>query len=268
MPMPECATDAELALGLATEAGVALLAARDASVDPVELGRLGDRAAQELLAARLAAYRPHDAVLSEEAEDDPTRHTARRVWIIDPLDGTREYSESGRSDWAVHVALWAATGASDGDGSGTERAMDGTLVAGAVALPALGEAYGTADPHRPSPRDPGARVRIAVSRSRPPAFMAVLAERIGAELVPMGSAGAKTMAVVRGEVDAYLHGGGQYEWDSAAPVAVAVAAGLHASRLDGGPLRYNRADPLLPDLFVCRPELVDVLSAGLAEVGA
>jgi len=231
MPMPECATDAELALGLATEAGVALLAARDASVDPVELGRLGDRAAQELLAARLAAYRPHDAVLSEEAEDDPTRHAARRVWIIDPLDGTREYSEPGRSDWAVHVALWAATGASGGDGSGTERAMDGTLVAGAVALPALGE-------------------------------------RIGAELVPMGSAGAKTMAVVRGEVDAYLHGGGQYEWDSAAPVAVAVAAGLHASRLDGGPLRYNRADPLLPDLFVCRPELVDVLSAGLAEVGA
>ena len=264
MPIPERASDAELALGIATEAGVALLAARAAPVDPAELGRVGDRAAQELLAARLAEHRPHDAVLSEEAEDDPARHTARRVWIIDPLDGTREYSEPGRTDWAVHVALWTAGDPAASNG----EAGHGSLVAGAVALPALGEAYGTADPHRPPPRDPGARVRIAVSRSRAPAFLAALAERIGAELVPMGSAGAKTMAVVRGEVDAYLHGGGQYEWDSAAPVAVAVAAGLHASRLDGGPLRYNRADPLLPDLFVCRPELVDVLSAGLAEVGA
>ncbi|HEX4247198.1 MAG TPA: 3'(2'),5'-bisphosphate nucleotidase CysQ, partial [Pseudonocardia sp.] len=275
MPIPERATDAELALGLATEAGVALLAVRaeaasvDPPVEPVELGRLGDRAAQDLLAARLAEHRPHDAVLSEEAEDDPARHTARRVWIIDPLDGTREYSELGRSDWAVHVALWTAGGVATGDpvlgasgahGTGAGQAVSGSavegeLVAAAVALPALGEAYGTADPHRPPPRDPAAPVRIAVSRSRPPTFLAALAARIGADLVPMGSAGAKTMAVVRGEVDAYLHGGGQYEWDSAAPVAVAVAAGLHASRLDGGPLRYNRPDPLLPDLFVCRPEL-------------
>ncbi|HWN35538.1 MAG TPA: 3'(2'),5'-bisphosphate nucleotidase CysQ [Pseudonocardia sp.] len=283
MPIPEHATDAELALRLATEAGAALLAvrARATSVDPVELGRLGDRAAHELLAARLAEHRPGDAVRSEEAEDDPARHTANRVWIIDPLDGTREYCERGRTDWAVHVALWSAgdsaagrsaAGESSPGGSaagepGAGEPVDGELVAGAVALPALGEAYGTADPPRPPAPEPGARVRIAVSRSRPPAFLAELAERMGAELVPMGSAGAKTMAVVRGEVDAYLHGGGQYEWDSAAPVAVAVAAGLHASRLDGGPLRYNRPDPLLPDLFVCRPELVDALRAGLTEVG-
>jgi 3'(2'), 5'-bisphosphate nucleotidase len=279
MPIPEHATDAELALALATEAGAALLAVRAgaAPADPAELGRLGDRAAQELLAALLAEHRPGDAVRSEEAEDDPARHTARRVWIIDPLDGTREYCERGRTDWAVHVALWTCGELGTGelgtaelgtDEQGTGEQVEGRLVAGAVALPALGEAYGTADPPRPPPPAPGARVRIAVSRSRPPAFLAALAERIGAELVPMGSAGAKTMAVVRGEVDAYLHGGGQYEWDSAAPVAVAVAAGLHASRLDGGPLRYNRPNPLLPDLFVCRPELVDVLSAGLAEVNA
>jgi 3'(2'), 5'-bisphosphate nucleotidase len=270
MPIPEHATDAELALGLATAAGAALLAVRAeaTSAEPVELGRLGDRAAQELLATALARHRPGDAVRSEEAEDDPARQAADRVWIIDPLDGTREYSERGRTDWAVHVALWSAhepaREPADGPAAGVQR--DGELVAGAVALPALGEAYGTADPHRPLSRDPGARVRIAVSRSRPPAFLAELAERIGAELVPMGSAGAKTMAVVRGEVDAYLHGGGQYEWDSAAPVAVALAAGLHASRLDGAPLRHNRPDPLLPDLFVCRPELFELLSAGLAEV--
>lgn len=278
MPISEHATDAELALGLATEAGAALLAVRAeaTSAGPVELGRLGDRAAQELLAAALARHRPGDAVRSEEAEDDPARQAADRVWIIDPLDGTREYSERGRTDWAVHVALWSARESvgesargpagesARGPAAGIPR--DGELVAGAVALPALGEAYGTVAPSHPPARDRGARVRIAVSRSRPPAFLAELAGRIGAELVAMGSAGAKTMAVVRGEVDAYLHGGGQYEWDSAAPVAVAVAAGLHASRLDGGPLRYNRPDPLLPDLFICRPELVELLRAGLAEV--
>jgi len=160
------------------------------------------------------------------------------VWIVDPLDGTREYSE-GRSDWAVHVALW----------------QDGDLVAGAVALPAL-DVVLTSDPPATVPGRPdGAPLRMAVSRSRPPALATQVAEALGAELVPMGSAGFKVSAVIRGEADLYVHGGGQYEWDSAAPVAVARAAGLHTSRLDGSPLLYNRTDPYLPDLLVCRPEL-------------
>jgi 3'(2'), 5'-bisphosphate nucleotidase len=172
-------------------------------------------------------------VLSEEAPDDLGRLTADRVWIIDPLDGSREYAEPGRSDWAVHVALW-------------ER---GDLTAGAVALPAF----------EPGPPRPPGRARIVVSRTRPPDIAAQVADSINAVLVPMGSAGAKAMAVVRGEADAYLHAGGMHEWDSAAPVFVARAAGLHASRLDGRPLRYNQPDPWLPDLLICRPELAGVL---------
>ncbi|MDT7682076.1 MAG: 3(2), 5-bisphosphate nucleotidase [Pseudonocardiales bacterium] len=250
MPIPEYRSDAELARALATEAGMVLLdvRARGASRYPDSLRDEGDRVAHEFLAARLAEHRPGDGVRSEEAEDSPTRHTADRVWIIDPLDGTREFGERGRSDWAVHVALWAG----------------GELVAGAVALPALGETFGTDKPPAlPALNRP---VRFAVSRNRPPGFVRVLATMVGAELVPMGSAGAKTMAVVRGEVDAYLHAGGQYEWDSAAPVAVALATGLYAARLDGSPLRYNRRDPWLPDLVVCHPELADPLRAGLTEV--
>ncbi|MDT7657976.1 MAG: 3(2), 5-bisphosphate nucleotidase, partial [Pseudonocardiales bacterium] len=200
MPIPEYRSDAELARALATEAGMVLLdvRARGASRYPDSLRDEGDRVAHEFLAARLAEHRPGDGVRSEEAEDSPTRHTADRVWIIDPLDGTREFGERGRSDWAVHVALWAG----------------GELVAGAVALPALGETFGTDKPPAlPALNRP---VRFAVSRNRPPGFVRELATMVGAELVPMGSAGAKTMAVVRGEVDAYLHAGGQYEWDSAA----------------------------------------------------
>ena len=211
-----------------------------------DLKDAGDAAAQRLLARALAAARPDDAVLSEEAADDPARLAAERVWIIDPLDGTREYSEH-RADWAVHVALWQR-------GAG--------LVAGAVASP--GRVHDSAHPVAADRTGDavlgGSRpMRLAVSRSRPPALVAGLTTRLGAETVPMGSAGVKAMAVVDGEVDAYVHAGGQYEWDSAAPVAVAAAAGLHVSRIDGGPLEYNRANPWLPDLLVCPPPLARLL---------
>jgi 3'(2'), 5'-bisphosphate nucleotidase len=245
-------SDAELAEALTRTAGRRLLDVRAALGDlPAdEVKRRGDEAGQLALAAGLAAARPHDAVLSEEASDDHARLEAPRVWIIDPLDGTREYSE-GRSDWAVHVALW-------------ER---GELVAGAVALPGL-DIVLTSDPAPVVPPRVGeAPLRMAVSRSRPPAIATDVADALGADLVAMGSAGFKVAAVVRGEADVYVHGGGQYEWDSAAPVAVARAAGLHASRLDGSPLRYNQPDSYLPDLVVCRPELRQQVLTVLSELG-
>ncbi|MFD2092808.1 3'(2'),5'-bisphosphate nucleotidase CysQ [Blastococcus deserti] len=235
-------SDAALARELARLAGARLLELRRAlaHLPPRELKDRGDADAQSLLASGLTAARPDDAVLSEEAADDRLRLDADRVWIVDPLDGTREYSEN-RSDWAVHVALW----------------QRGDLVTGAVALPGLDTVL-TSDP-APAvpPRSASAPLRMAVSRSRPPAIATGVAEALGAELVEMGSAGFKVAAVVRGEADLYVHGGGQYEWDSAAPVAVARAAGLHASRLDGSPLRYNQPDPFLPDLVVCRPGVAD-----------
>jgi 3'(2'), 5'-bisphosphate nucleotidase len=230
--------DVEVAQRAARAAADVLLGLRaDGSLTGRPLGDAGDAAAQGAIAAILAAERPDDAVLSEEAVDDPRRLRAERVWIVDPLDGTREYGE-GRHDWAVHVALWCG----------------GDLTAAAVALPGLGEVLLT-DPAPVPPARPEGPVRIAVSRSRPPAESTAVAEVLGAELVPLGSAGYKTVAVARGEVDAYVHGGGMYQWDSAAPVAIARAAGLATSRLDGTPLIYNDPDPWLPDLVVCRPEL-------------
>jgi 3'(2'), 5'-bisphosphate nucleotidase len=209
----------------------------------------GDRASHEYLATCLAELRPADAVRSEEdrSADGARGRSADRVWIIDPLDGTREFAEPGRSDWAVHVALW----------------QSGHLVAGAVALPALGTTFATDAPPRPPEKRAG-RIRLVVSRTRPPAQARRVAAALDAELLGMGSAGAKAMAVLRGDADVYVHDGGQYEWDSAAPVAVARAAGLHASRLDGSTLEYNRADPLLPDLVICRPELAAVVLGALA----
>lgn len=209
----------------------------------------GDRQAHELLMQGLAGRQVDgDAVLSEEGRDDLRRLEARRVWIVDPLDGTREFGEPPRTDWAVHVAL-------------TEH---GVPVAGAVALPALGITLSTADPPvLPAPG--GDTPRVIVSRTRPPAAATFLAERLGGRLVEMGSAGAKAMAVVRGEADVYAHSGGQYEWDSCAPVAVATSAGLHCSRIDGSPLVYNRADAYLPDLLICRPELAEPALAALAD---
>ncbi|WP_369140369.1 3'(2'),5'-bisphosphate nucleotidase CysQ [Modestobacter versicolor] len=242
--------DHEIAWSLAAAAGELLLQVRQRDFpDAAARKAAGDAEAHRFLVDRLAALCPDDAVLSEEGADDPVRLTAGRVWIVDPLDGTREFSELDRADWAVHVALW-------------ER---GELAAGAVALPAEGATLGSGDvPAAPSRAD--GPMRLAVSRSRPPALVADVAAQLGAELVPMGSAGVKAMSVVRGTTDAYVHGGGQYEWDSAAPVAIARAAGLHASRLDGSPLRYNQPDPYLPDLLVCRPELAARLLDTLAGV--
>ncbi len=239
-------SDHDLAARLAHEAGEALLAVRAQPVgDPRALRDLGDRTAQDLLARRLAELRPDDAVLSEEAADDARRLTAQRVWIIDPLDGTREFAEPPRDDWAVHVALWS----------------EGDLVAGAVALPARGLVHRMDRPGR-VPARPDGPIRLAVSRSRPPAFVTALAEALGAQLVPMGSAGVKAMAVIDGTADAYVHGGGQYEWDSAAPVAVARGHGLLTHRLDGSALTYNAPDPYLPDLVVARPDVdVEVMAA-------
>jgi 3'(2'), 5'-bisphosphate nucleotidase len=237
-------TDAALAAELATQAGRRLVELREqGTLSGRALADAGDAAAQEYLAGELAQARPGDAVLSEEAADDVVRLASSRVWIIDPLDGTREYAE-GRHDWAVHVALW----------------QDDVLVAAAVALPGLDTVLRTdAPPELPPAHDPP--LRVAVSRTRPPDVAHAVAERLGAELVPMGSAGYKVCAVLLGEVDAYVHAGGQYEWDSAAPVAVAAAAGLHTSRVDGSPLRYNQPDPSLPDLLVCRPEHIEALLA-------
>src|SRR5215831_7233222 len=208
------ADDGHLARDLAVQAGGRLLTLRASGEDPDDLRKAGDRSAHEFLVSELARLRPGDAVLSEEGRDDPARLAADRVWIVDPLDGTREFGEPGRTDWAVHVALW-------------ER---GELTAGAVALPARDRVLGTADPVR------------------------------------AGSAGAKAAAVILGEADAYLHDGGQYEWDSAAPVAVALAAGLHASRIDGSKLEYNQAEPWQPDILICPGNLADRLLVAIGAV--
>ncbi|MCX2730271.1 3'(2'),5'-bisphosphate nucleotidase CysQ [Saccharopolyspora sp. NFXS83] len=246
--------DHELAARLANEAGQCLLELRErrrSEVDGKTLGDEGDAAAHELLVNALAAQRPDDAVLSEHGEAGPAREPAGRVWIVDPLDGTREFSEPGRTDWAVHVALAAGH----------------DVLASAVALPARGLVLDTGAPPNPPEQRAGAP-RIAVSRSRPPEFVGEVAAAIGAQQVPMGSAGAKIAAVVLGDVDAYVHAGGQYEWDSAAPIGVARAAGLHTSRLDGSPLVYDRPDPWLPDLLVCRPELAEPLLTALSRSAA
>jgi 3'(2'), 5'-bisphosphate nucleotidase len=242
-------TDHELAARLATEAGELLLDVRrelaDASVS--ERKDAGDKRAHAFLMDALATERPDDAVLSEEATEEERanskRLSAERVWIVDPLDGTREFGELGRDDWAVHVALW----------------QSGELVAGAVALPAQGVTLATPDVAAPPPAP--AQPRIVVSRTRPPAVALAVRAALGGVLVEMGSAGAKVASVVQGVADVYVHAGGQYEWDSAAPVAVARAAGLYTARIDGSPLRYNQADVFVPDLIVCRPELADAVLA-------
>ena len=218
------------------------------------LGDAGDRRANTLILDRLREHRPDDAVLSEEAADDLARVRADRVWIVDPVDGTREFSSPGRTDWAVHIALWQRTGGHDGE-----------ITDAVVGLPAVGEVYRSDTVMAPPPREPGP-IRIATSRHRPPTVLWWLRDMLDVELVGIGSAGAKAMAVVRGDVDAYVHAGGQYEWDSAAPAGVVMAAGLHASRLDGSPLRYNRPDPYLPDFVMCRPELAGTLLEAIRSV--
>jgi 3'(2'), 5'-bisphosphate nucleotidase len=240
------AGDHELAARAATEAGRLLLEVRSVLEArrewPELVGDEGDRRAHDLLVELLARERPEDAVLSEEGRDDLARLDHERVWILDPLDGTREFSEPGRSDWAVHVAL----------------AINGTAVAGAVALPARGLTLGT-DPAPPPAPPWGGPPRLVVSRSRPPRQANLICQALDGQLLPLGSAGAKAMAVVLGEADIYAHAGGQYEWDNAAPAAVAKAAGLHVSRLDGAPLVYNRRDPWLPDVLICRADLAEAV---------
>jgi 3'(2'), 5'-bisphosphate nucleotidase len=297
--------DHALARDLAEQAGQRLLELRAHGGDPDVLRKAGDRLSHEFLTRELADRRPGDVVLSEEGADNPARLDARRVWIVDPLDGTREFGEPGRTDWAVHVALWERSGASG----------PGDLTAGAVALPAQGKVLSTAAgerqqcsidaaittsmfhrgregapeggtglaggdggaPGRPggdggAPGRPGddggasGRIRIVVSRTRAPQFVRDISDLIDAELVPLGSAGAKVAAVVDGEVDAYVHGGGFYEWDTAAPVAAARAAGFHASRIDSSALVYNQADLLMPDILVCRPAVAGVLLQAIREV--
>jgi 3'(2'), 5'-bisphosphate nucleotidase len=288
------ADDHELARDLAAEAGRRLLELRARGGEPDLLRKAGDRLSHEFLTAALADRRPGDVVLSEEGADDPARLTADRVWIVDPLDGTREFGDPGRTDWAVHVALWQRTGS----------AGSGDLTAGAVALPAQGHVLSTTpgEPHQcaigaaittpmvhrvqdgtrsdgtggdeesgrageaAGARGGDGRVRIVVSRTRAPGFVRNISDLIDAELVPLGSAGAKVAAVVCGEADAYVHGGGFYEWDTAAPVAVARAAGYHASRIDGSALAYNQANLLMPDILVCRPALAGTLLQAIREV--
>ncbi|MFC4257101.1 3'(2'),5'-bisphosphate nucleotidase CysQ [Croceibacterium xixiisoli] len=241
--------DLELAERLAREAGQILLQVRASGLfSGKALGKAGDQVANQFLIHALAAHRPDDGLLSEESCDTRERLNHERVWIIDPVDGTREYGEC-RSDWAVHVAL----------------AVNGRAAIGAVALPGLdGGVILSGDVALPPPAaippHDGAP-RLVVSRSRPAAEALAVADRIGGILLPMGSAGAKAMAVVRGEADIYLHSGGQYEWDSCAPVAVAQAHGLHCSRIDGSPMLYNREDTYLPDLLICRPEWAEQVLA-------
>ncbi len=287
--------DHALARDLAEQAGQRLLELRAHGGDPDVLRAAGDRLSHEFLTRELANRRPGDVVLSEEGADNPARLDARRVWIVDPLDGTREFGEPGRTDWAVHVALWERSGPSG----------PGDLTAGAVALPAQGKVLSTAAGERQqcsidaaittsmfhrgregapdggtglAGGDGGAsgrpggdggasgRIRIVVSRTRAPQFVRNISDLIGAELVPLGSAGAKVAAVIGGEVDAYVHVGGFYEWYTAAPVAVARAAGFHASRIDSSALAYNQADLLMPDILVCRPALAATLLQAIREV--
>ena len=242
-------TDAELAAHLAQVAGRILLEVRAAGVfEGKSLGKAGDQTANQFLVHALRRQRPDDGLLSEESKDTPERLSRSRVWIVDPVDGTREYGEE-RTDWAVHVGL----------------AIDGQASVGAVALPDLGLVLrsDTPSPVPPSPE----RLRMVVSRTRPAAEATAVAEHLGAELVPMGSAGAKAMAVVRGEADVYLHSGGQYEWDNCAPVAVARAHGLHCSRIDGSALVYNQPDTYMPDLLICRPQHAEMLLGEIAALG-
>ncbi|MGC8481269.1 MAG: 3'(2'),5'-bisphosphate nucleotidase CysQ [Acidimicrobiales bacterium] len=247
---PSHASDAQIAAAIARAAGELLLEVQAASVgvDPKERGRQGDAQSEVFIRAQLERYFPGDAILSEEElRKDNRRASADRVWIVDPLDGTREYGLGGRTDWAVHIALWSrALQASDGS--------SGDLLSGAVALPAQGivlNSEGISEPGPPA----HARPRVVVSASRAPQWVEAVAQAIGGEVIPMGSAGAKAGEVVLGRADAYLHAGGQYEWDSAAPAIVARSAGLHVSKIDGSALTYNHDDPYSPDLAICRKEL-------------
>ena len=260
-PRLTTADDHALAHDLAERAGRLLLDLRAQGGDPTALKDAGDRSSHEFLLAELAKARPADAVLSEEGTDNKARLTAPRVWIVDPLDGTREFGEPGRPDWAVHVALWERDATS-------EPGAAGKLTAGAVALPAQHITLSTLNAaERTSPSAPGAQrpLRMVVSRTRASQLVKDVAAILNADLVPCGSAGAKAATVIQGENDVYLHSGGFYEWDTAAPVAVARAAGLHVSRIDGSDVVYIQENPYLPDILVCRPAIAGLLLNAIRE---
>lgn len=244
--------DDALAAHVAREAGALLLALRDSEGfgAPDALRDAGDHRANQLICDLLASYRPDDPILSEESADRSERLSSRRVWIVDPLDGTREFGEEGRSDWAVHIAL----------------VVDGQPVTSAVALPARNLVLNARPSAPPPPPGNGGPLRVVTSRTRNPPAARAVAAALDAQLLPLGSAGAKAMSVVLGESDVYAHSGGMYQWDSAAPVGVALAAGLHVSRIDGSPMVYNAADTWLPDVLICRPELADAALASLVGV--
>ena len=283
-PRLTTADDHALAHDLAERAGRLLLDLRAQGGDPDALKNAGDRSSHKFLMAELAKARPADAVLSEEGIDNKARLTADRVWIVDPLDGTREFGEPGRTDWAVHVALWER-GAPQGASPAGDAGAAGELTAGAVALPAQGitlstlnaaeRAGGRGDSRRPSegvsaeifPSTSGAQrpLRMVVSRTRASQLVKDVAALLNADLVPCGSAGAKAATVIQAENDVYLHSGGFYEWDTAAPVAVARAAGLHVSRIDGSDVAYNQDNPYLPDILVCRPAIAGLLLNAIRE---
>lgn len=242
-------SDDQLAVEIAEKAGKLLLEIQQSGLDGKELGKAGDEKANALIIEMLKLHRPEDAILSEEEKDNLDRLKAHRVWIVDPLDGTREYGEK-RTDWAVHIAL----------------SINKQPTLGAVALPGLGLVLSTGNP----PKVPAGNTppKLLVSRTRPAADAVSVAEKLGAELLPMGSAGAKAMAVVRGEAEIYLHSGGQHQWDNCAPVAVALAAGLHASRIDGSPIVYNQASTSIPDLLICRKEWAPIVLEAVKDCGA
>lgn len=244
-------TDAELAAHLAATAGRILIEVRDSGLfEGPPLGSAGDEVANKFLLHALKVQRPEDGVLSEESRDTLARLDKARVWIIDPVDGTREYGEA-RSDWAVHVGL----------------SIEGEAKVGAVALPGLDGGVVLRTDEIAALPDAPAKPRLVVSRTRPAKEAIAVAKAVGGELVAMGSAGAKAMAIVRGEAEIYLHSGGQYQWDSCAPVAVAAAHGLHCSRIDGSPLRYNDPDTALPDLLICRPEWAERVLDEVRRIG-
>jgi 3'(2'), 5'-bisphosphate nucleotidase len=245
-------TDAQLARRIADVAGEILIAMRRSGLfEGKAMGKAGDEVANAFIIQALKQQRPDDGILSEEEKDNAERLNKSRVWVVDPLDGTREYGEDPRTDWAVHIAL----------------AVDGKAAVGAVALPGFPLTLSSDQPVTVPPPGNGP-LRMLVSRTRPAAEAVEVAKRLGAELVPMGSAGAKAMAVVRNEADIYLHSGGQYEWDSCAPVAVAQACGLHVSRIDGSPLVYNCKDVYLPDLLICRKEHAEQVLSLIKQVNA
>ena len=242
--------DVELAAHLAEVAGRLLIEVRASGMLSLKaLGKAGDATANQFLVHAIKEQRPDDGLLSEEEKDSSERLSKSRVWIIDPVDGTREYGEA-RTDWAVHIGL----------------AIDGVPVMGAVGLPGLNKVLRTDQPV-PVPPAPE-KLRMVVSRTRPAREATEVAEKLGAELVPMGSAGAKAMSIILGDADIYLHSGGQYEWDSCAPVAVALAHGLHCSRIDGSPLIYNQADVYMPDLLICRKDHAAMVLAEVEAVAA